>query len=34
MKYCAEWLKEFIKEVPIEFIAAEEPFWRPDKPVR
>jgi putative NIF3 family GTP cyclohydrolase 1 type 2 len=34
MKYCAEWLKEFIKEVPIEFIAAEEPFWRPDKPLR
>jgi putative NIF3 family GTP cyclohydrolase 1 type 2 len=33
MKYCAEWLKGFIKEVPIEFIAAAEPFWRPDKPV-
>ena len=32
MKYCAEWLKGFIKEVPIEFIAASEPFWRPDKP--
>lgn len=34
MKYCAEWLKGFVKEVPIEFIAAAEPFWRPDKPVR
>ncbi|HEY9436514.1 MAG TPA: Nif3-like dinuclear metal center hexameric protein [Blastocatellia bacterium] len=34
MKYCAEWLKEFIKEVPIEFIAAAEPFWRPDNPVQ
>jgi len=34
MKYCAEWLKEFIKEVPIEFVAAGEPFWRPDNPVR
>ncbi len=34
MKYCAEWLKGFIKEVPIEFIAAAEPFWRPDNPVR
>ncbi len=34
MKYCAEWLKEFITEVPIEFIPAAEPFWRPDKPVR
>jgi putative NIF3 family GTP cyclohydrolase 1 type 2 len=33
MKYCAEWLKGFVKEVPIEFIAAAEPFWRPDKPV-
>ncbi len=34
MKYCAEWLKGFVKEVPIEFIAAAEPFWRPDKPVQ
>jgi len=34
MKYCAEWLNGFIKEVPIEFIAAAEPFWRPDSPVR
>ncbi|MDX2043497.1 MAG: Nif3-like dinuclear metal center hexameric protein [Acidobacteriota bacterium] len=33
MKYCAEWLKGFVPEVPIEFIAAAEPFWRPDKPV-
>lgn len=30
MKYCAEWLKGFIPEVPIEFIPAAEPFWRPD----
>jgi putative NIF3 family GTP cyclohydrolase 1 type 2 len=29
MKYCAEWLKPFITEVPIEFVAASEPFWRP-----
>ncbi|MFD1142430.1 Nif3-like dinuclear metal center hexameric protein [Larkinella insperata] len=34
MKYCAEWLKEFIQEVPIEFIPSAEPFWRPDKPVK
>ncbi len=34
MKYCAEWLKGFISEVPIEFIGASEPFWRPDKPVK
>lgn len=33
MKYCAEWLKEFINEVPIEFIPATEPFWNPSKPV-
>jgi putative NIF3 family GTP cyclohydrolase 1 type 2 len=29
MKYCAEWLKSFIPEVPIEFVPAAEPFWRP-----
>jgi putative NIF3 family GTP cyclohydrolase 1 type 2 len=33
MKYCAEWLKGFISEVPIDFIAADEPFWRPGQPV-
>jgi hypothetical protein len=26
MKYCAEWLKTFIPEVPVDFIAAAEPF--------
>jgi putative NIF3 family GTP cyclohydrolase 1 type 2 len=26
MKYCAEWLKTFVTEVPIEFIPAQEPF--------
>ena len=34
MKYCAEWLKGFVNEVPIEFIAAAEPFWRPDNPIK
>lgn len=34
MKYCAEWLKGFIPEVPVEFIAASEPYWRPDRPVK
>jgi putative NIF3 family GTP cyclohydrolase 1 type 2 len=29
MKYCAEWLKGFSKEVPVEFIPAVEPFWKP-----
>lgn len=33
MKYCAEWLKTFIPEVPIEFVPAREPFWVPDAPV-
>ncbi|GAB3783859.1 hypothetical protein GCM10028818_42440 [Spirosoma horti] len=32
MKYCAEWLKGFIAETPVEFIAATEPYWRPDQP--
>ena len=32
MKVCAEWLKPLVPEVPVEFIAASEPFWRPDKP--
>jgi putative NIF3 family GTP cyclohydrolase 1 type 2 len=29
MKECANWLKTFIPEVPVEFIASGEPFWRP-----
>jgi len=28
MKICAEWLKTFITEVPVELIPAGEPFWR------
>lgn len=27
MKYCAEWLRSFIPEVPVEFVPAVEPFW-------
>ncbi|HEY6392769.1 MAG TPA: Nif3-like dinuclear metal center hexameric protein [Bryobacteraceae bacterium] len=34
MKYCAEWLRTFVTEVPVEFIAAAEPYWSPDKPLR
>ncbi len=30
MKYCAEWLKSFLPNTPIQFVPAEEPFWRPD----
>jgi putative NIF3 family GTP cyclohydrolase 1 type 2 len=29
MKHCARWLKGFVSEVPVEFVAAEEPFWTP-----
>ena len=29
MSYCAQWLKTFISEAPIEFVAAREPFWNP-----
>lgn len=34
MKYCAEWLGPFIPEVPVAFVEAAEPFWRPDQPVK
>lgn len=34
MKYCAEWLKGFIPEVPVEFIGSPEPYWRPDQPAK
>ncbi len=34
MQYCAEWLKGFIPEVPVEFVQSAEPFWRPDRPVK
>jgi putative NIF3 family GTP cyclohydrolase 1 type 2 len=27
MKYCAEWLKPIIPEIPVEFVPAVEPFW-------
>lgn len=29
MDFCAEWLKTFISEVPIEFVPAGDPFWTP-----
>ncbi|MGD0578094.1 MAG: Nif3-like dinuclear metal center hexameric protein [Bryobacteraceae bacterium] len=29
MNLCAQWLKTFIPEVPIEWIPTGEPFWRP-----
>ena len=30
MKECADWLRAFVPEVPIEFIPAGEPFWVPE----
>jgi putative NIF3 family GTP cyclohydrolase 1 type 2 len=34
MVLCAEWLKGFVKEVPVEFVAATEPFWNGAEPPR
>jgi putative NIF3 family GTP cyclohydrolase 1 type 2 len=33
MKYCTEWLKSFVTDVPVEFVPAAEPFWNPGNPV-
>jgi putative NIF3 family GTP cyclohydrolase 1 type 2 len=33
MKLCAEWLRSFVTEVPVELVAAPEPYWSPDNPV-
>lgn len=32
MKYCAEWLKTFISEVPVEYIPVAEPYWNLSDP--
>jgi hypothetical protein len=29
MEECARWLKGFVTEVPVEFVAAADPFWHP-----
>ena len=29
MEECARWLKTFLKDVPIEFVATRQPFWTP-----
>lgn len=34
MNVCAAWLKTFITEVPVEWIPAGEPFWRPAAPMQ
>lgn len=33
MKHCAEWLKSFISEVPVEYIPVVEPYWNLQHPV-
>lgn len=33
MKYCAEWLKTFVTEVPVDFIPVIEPYWNLSQPV-
>jgi putative NIF3 family GTP cyclohydrolase 1 type 2 len=33
MILCADWLKGFVTEVPIEFVAATEPFWIAGQPL-
>jgi hypothetical protein len=27
MEECSRWLKTFVKDVPIEFVPAKQPFW-------
>jgi putative NIF3 family GTP cyclohydrolase 1 type 2 len=34
MILCANWLRSFIPEVPIQFVPATEPFWNPDHPIK
>jgi putative NIF3 family GTP cyclohydrolase 1 type 2 len=34
MMLCADWLKNFINEVPVGFVPDLEPFWTPDHPVK
>lgn len=29
MEECARWMKEFVTEVPVQFVAAADPFWTP-----
>jgi putative NIF3 family GTP cyclohydrolase 1 type 2 len=33
MRYCADWLKTFVPEVPIRFVPLIEPYWDVDRPV-
>ena len=33
MKYCAEWIKTFVSEVPVEYVPVVEPYWNLRNPV-
>jgi putative NIF3 family GTP cyclohydrolase 1 type 2 len=33
MRYCADWLKGFVPEVPVRFVPIIEPYWNVDRPV-
>lgn len=33
MKYCAEWLRGFVTEVPVQYIPIIEPYWNVEDPV-
>jgi hypothetical protein len=29
MRYCGQWLRSFVKDVPVRFVPAGDPFWTP-----
>lgn len=33
MKYCAEWLRGFVTEVPVKFVPIIEPYWNLGRPI-
>ena len=33
MEYAAEWLRGFVKEVPVRYVPIIEPYWNPERPV-
>ena len=33
MRFCAEWLRGFVPEVPVRFVPIIEPYWSVDRPV-
>jgi putative NIF3 family GTP cyclohydrolase 1 type 2 len=33
MRYCADWLSGFVREVPVRFVPIIEPYWNLDRPI-